>query len=112
MLLATRPVTDRNPINITGCRCDVSDELVLLYKVCLGLSLLFALGCCCNVMFCCLNVRGKNATKKRRSVPKIIAQNTLTRNQYWINEPITTRGGQAGNAFGEFSNMKRTYFVV
>ena len=84
-------------MNITGCKCHVDDNLILLYKLCIGLSILFSLGCCCNVLFCCLNVRGKNTTKKRRSVPKTIAQNTLTRNQYWINEPVTQRNG---NTFG------------
>jgi len=99
------PSTER--VSITGCRCDFPTDLVLLYKLCIGLSLLFALGCCCNVMFCCLNVRGKNATKKRRSVPKTIAQSTLTRNQYWINEPVGNVQ-QNGTVFEEFPSSQYT----
>ncbi|KAI6207142.1 hypothetical protein M3Y94_00996100 [Aphelenchoides besseyi] len=94
---------DHVPISITGCRCDVPSDLVLLYKLCIGLSLLFAVGCLLNIFFCCLNARGRNSTKKRRSVPKTLAPSVLTRNSYWINDPLG--GNRSGTAFEEFPSQ-------
>ncbi|CAD5226896.1 unnamed protein product [Bursaphelenchus xylophilus] len=85
--------------SITGCHCDLPADLIILYKLCIALSVFFALGCCCNILFCCLNAQGKNG-KKKRPVPKTIPQSSLNSNQYWISDTASKHRG-----FDEFQTQ-------
>uniref|UniRef100_A0A915DCC6 Uncharacterized protein n=1 Tax=Ditylenchus dipsaci TaxID=166011 RepID=A0A915DCC6_9BILA len=35
--------------------CIAPADMMLLYKLCIGLCFLFVLGCCCNIIFCCMS---------------------------------------------------------
>ncbi|CAD5220380.1 unnamed protein product [Bursaphelenchus okinawaensis] len=85
--------------SITGCHCDLPSDLIILYKLCIALSVFFALGCCCNILFCCLNAQGKSG-KKKRPVPKTIPQSSINSNQYWISDTASKHRG-----FDEFQSQ-------
>lgn len=83
--------------SVTGCRCELPSDLVLLYKLCVALCVFFALGCCCNLLFCCLNNAAGPGRRPKRPVPKTLGRASLSSNQYWIADSALAKH----RAFGE-----------
>uniref|UniRef100_A0A914D0V6 ZP domain-containing protein n=1 Tax=Acrobeloides nanus TaxID=290746 RepID=A0A914D0V6_9BILA len=67
--------------------CYTPNDLLIMYKLCIGLCFIFFTGCCCNILFCCVCKTGKNKHQKRSAMPNKSHGSFATTNDLWISEP-------------------------
>lgn len=79
-------------------------DVLLLYKVCIGLCFLFVLGCCCNIIFCCMSSRSGSKSKKR-AVSRSLPPTSFNKNEFWIPDTITAAKDKNGKLCSRSSTV-------
>uniref|UniRef100_A0A915BMK1 ZP domain-containing protein n=1 Tax=Parascaris univalens TaxID=6257 RepID=A0A915BMK1_PARUN len=117
LVTATVTVKNRaqNPISsqhvgeasfIAASVCVPPSDLIVLYKLCVVLCVMFLVGCCINIIFCIYVTSNNSQNTQKREVikSKPIGISNHTTNDFWIKDSSVPSAGSMGIALGNEIN--------
>ncbi|KAI1732770.1 CUTiclin-Like [Ditylenchus destructor] len=91
--------------------CITPADVLLLYKLCIGLCFLFVLGCCCNIVFCCMSKGFPWNRKNEMKCKKRMAVSTSFQHQYPFSSPASTCTTANGHRYGTLPSGKGEFWI-